>query len=351
MHILSPAYSAKEVPLLLHAGADWLYTEWVPEWKEMVQKRVPPPTCAVSALFAPSRIEEVEQIVQAAHHGKALLFLKLGASYYTAEDHRSLSSLLAQALEAKVDGFIFSDIGLLPLLAEMQPRSLLIGGPDIYLGNARSLELLAKAGATHVILAPRCSLAELAELVRRGPAQLDYGCLIFNGSYGHCFYDPSLCNTVHAGKNFCDWDLEYLVTTYGSEGVDLNYAQCRQLKENEYWQRLWLYPFSYFAAHMVDWRGTGCGLCALPFWGARPEIRFIQVGGGHHDFTRRLMATELVQRALGLVAQGAGPAQVRDHFRATQPHGELCDLTYRCLYPDASDHPSQGECNENTRAL
>lgn len=340
MHILVPVYHANEVPLLIHAGADWLYTEWIPWWNGKSDKRVPPPTHSISALFAPSKLEELEGIVQGAHRANARLFLKLAASYYSAASHLDLLSLLDQALQTGVDGFIFSDWGVLPVLTKLERSVSLIAGPEVYLGNVQALRLLSAAGASHVVLTPRLSLAEMARVVASGPSQLNYGCLIFNGPFGHCFYDPGLCNTVHAGKNLCDWDLEWVVCTYMTEGPDLNYDQVCQLKETQYWHRQWLNPFSYFAAHMTDWRDSGCGLCALPFLTARSSISFLQVGGEHHEFPRRLRATALVRKAYNLAAQGAEPAQVRETFRASQPHGELCDLTYRCLYPDALVPPS-----------
>lgn len=337
MHILASVRRANEVPLLFRAGADWLYTELVPWWNGKT-KRVPPPTHSLAALFSPTRIEELAEIVENAHHAGALLLLKLGAAYYAAETQQRLPSLLDQALEVGVDGFIFSDLGVLPLLTELKGDSLLIVGPEAPLSNAQSLLLMARIGANHVVLAPRLSLSEMNQMVTQGPSQLNYGCLIFNGPFGHCFYDPALCNTVHAGKNFCDWDLEWQATiTYTTDGPDVDYSQSRQLRENEYWQRLWLNPFSYFAAHVEDWRNSGCGLCALPSLAAGGKISFLQVSGEHHEFPRRLKAVALVRRACDLVAQGAGSAQVREVFSASQPNAELCDLGYRCLYPDAVD--------------
>ena len=328
MHILTPVHRAYEVPLLIHAGADWLYTQWLPSWNGNHDRTVSPPTHSIATLFTSFQIEELEEIVQNAHRAGALLFLKLGAAYYTADDNLHLSSLLAQTLATGVDGFIFSDLGVLPFFAESGTNTLLMAGPEIYLNNARALHLLTQAGASHVVFGPRSSLGELDQAVSQGPAELNYGCLIFNGSPGHCFYDPGLCNTIHAGKNFCDWDLEWqITTTYTTEGPDLDYNQSRQLRENEYWHRQWLNPFSYFAEHIGDWRGTGCGLCALPFLIKQSRLSFLQIGGPYHVFFHRFSATALVHRGSPPVAHGAETQQRGGVFGPSLPNDELCERT------------------------
>ncbi len=334
MHIVTPAYTVNEVPLLVHAGADWLYTMWMPDG---IQSRfhVPPPTYPLASIFAPKDIGDLQALTQGAHHLSALLLLKLGASTYSADDHSRLGIQVVQALDAGVDGFIFSDLGVLPTLARAAGTKILMASPEVFVGNHKAAELLCRAGANHIVLGPRLALSELREMVSRVPGELGIGYLIFNGAFIHCFYDPALCNTVHAGKNYCDWDLEWHPYTYSVEGPDLNYDRCRQIKENEFWHQQWLNPFSYFAAHVDDWRSSGCGLCALPAALAGGRVGFLYVGGEHHTFTRRLNATEFVRRAHALAARGAAPAEIREALRAVQPNPELCNLGYRCLFPDA----------------
>ncbi|MCL4516605.1 MAG: U32 family peptidase, partial [Firmicutes bacterium] len=174
-----------------------------------------------AANFGP---EEMARAVEYAHIRGVNLYVAVNILIKDTELEEA-ARYLVSLYELGVDGIIVQDLGLASLARRLVTGLPLHGSTQMTVHNAEGAEYLARLGFERVVLARELSLAEVEEIHRRVPIQLEFfvhGALCFSYS-GQCLMS-SLIGGRSGNRGMCAQPcrLEYmLVDGQGQPAMDV----------------------------------------------------------------------------------------------------------------------------------
>ncbi|MGE5576743.1 MAG: DUF3656 domain-containing U32 family peptidase [Syntrophothermus sp.] len=174
-----------------------------------------------AANFGP---EELARAVEYVHVRGVNLYVTVNILIKDSE-LEEVARYLVSLYELGVDGIIVQDLGLAYLAGRLVPNLPLHGSTQMTVHNAEGAKYLARLGFERVVLARELSLAEVAEIHRQTPIQLEFfvhGALCFSYS-GQCLMS-SLIGGRSGNRGMCAQPcrLEYtLVDKQGQPVMDV----------------------------------------------------------------------------------------------------------------------------------
>ena len=157
--LLSPAGDWERLEMALHYGADAVYLAGTEYGLR----------AAAGNFRSP---EELRAAVRLAHAAGAKVYVAVNALPREAQ-LPGLPAFLEQAAAAGADAFILSDLGVLDLARRCAPEVALHVSTQLGVVNSAAATMLAKLGASRVILARELSLEEIREIRRNTPPELE----------------------------------------------------------------------------------------------------------------------------------------------------------------------------------
>ncbi len=332
--LAAPIGALEELPMLVGAGADELYTGLVPpEWSARFTHAV------WSNRRSPgggnlTRWEDLEVLVRDAHARSMPVGLALNAPHHEGRRLEAMVELAERATEIGVDAFIVTDPGLLAALRSRGVSTELRVSSVAAAHNRSAISFYAELGVRRIILPRHVTLSEVATMVAAFP-RLDFEAFVMNDQCpfeeGFCFTQheigglETLCQARPAGRP--------VALELGGEIAPETRARWES-RWSDY--RRWLdactgHPGrqSPTGAHL----GT-CGLCALPGL-ASAGVHAVKVVGREADAFRKLRSVQMVRRVLDRIGEGARPEDVHALAREIRGTPAECEIGVSCYYPSA----------------
>lgn len=122
-------------------------------------------------------MDELREAVNFAHSHGVRVYLTTNTLPRNDELHE-LEKYLPQAADCGIDAFIATDLGVLRMLRELTPQTEIHISTQAGVTNYASANVLYEMGARRIIPAREISLAEIAEIRRRIPPDMDIECFI-----------------------------------------------------------------------------------------------------------------------------------------------------------------------------
>ena len=325
MKILSPIDKPEEVSALADAGADELYGGYVsPEWRNRYSLLA----SANHRYFANAQIagkKELASIINGAHRRGMKFCLTLNAPYYTQEQYDFLLMEAERLLEAGVDAFIVSDLGLILRFRERLPEASIHLSTLSTVFNSKGAAMFGSLGVRRIVFPRELTLGEMKGIVRANPgAQFDAFVMI-----GRCPNIEGFCTFTHNSPDLI-WPCEEKykikaasdnlsvipVSTHASRGYPAGIQTLNIIEAQSAWGR-------------VN-RRQACGLCAVG--GLRDAgVSALKLVGRGGPTKMKVAVLKAVKDAL--LIKDAGELREFGKRRYVELFGQPCSPQV-CYYPE-----------------
>lgn len=158
MELLAPAQGPEQLEMAMHFGADAVYLA-APRW-------------GMRAGARNFTLEELEDGVARAHGGGVAVHLTLN-TVMRDEDIDDLPAFLERIDSFGVDAVIVADLGAMSLVRTHAPHVALHVSTQASVMSAAAAREYARLGARRIVLAREMSLAQIAEMRRRLPDEVE----------------------------------------------------------------------------------------------------------------------------------------------------------------------------------
>ena len=193
MKILSPIDKPEEVAPLADAGADEIYGGYVsPEWRSRYSLLA----SANHRYFANAQIagrDELASIIKGAHRRGMKFCLTLNAPYYTQEQYDFLLMEAGRLIDAGVDAFIVSDLGLILRFRERLPEASVHLSTLGTVFNSRGAALFGNLGVKRIVFPRELTLKEMKGIIKANPG-LEFDAFVM---IGRCPNIEGFCTFTH----------------------------------------------------------------------------------------------------------------------------------------------------------
>ena len=311
MKILSPIDKPEEVAALADAGADELYGGYIsPEWRNRYSLLA----SANHRYFANAQIagkKELASIINGAHRRGMKFCLALNAPYYTQEQYDFLLMEAERLLEAGVDAFIVSDLGLILRFRDRLPEASIHLSTLSAVFNSRSVALFGSLGVRRIVFPRELTLAEMEGVIRANPGtQFDAFVMI-----GRCPNIEGFCTFTHNSPDLI-WPCEERYEIKAAGG-NLSVIPAKAVIEAQSaWGR-------------VN-RRQACGLCAVG--GLRDAgVSALKLVGRGGPTKMKVAVLKAVKDAL--TRKDAGKLREAGKRRYVELFGQPCSPQV-CYYPE-----------------
>ncbi len=122
-------------------------------------------------------MDELREAVSFAHAHDVRVYLTCNTLPRN-DELQELETFLPSAADCGIDAFIATDLGVLRMIREITPQTEIHISTQAGVTNYASANVLYKMGARRIIPAREISLAEIAEIKRRNPSDMDIECFI-----------------------------------------------------------------------------------------------------------------------------------------------------------------------------
>lgn len=306
MKILSPIDKPDEVSALADAGADELYGGYIsPEWRNRYSLLA----SANHRYFANAQIagkKELASTINGAHRRGMKFCLTLNAPYYTQEQYDFLLMEAERLLEAGVDAFIVSDLGLILRFRDRLPEASIHLSTLSAVFNSRSASLFGSIGVRRIVFPRELTLAEMKGIVKANPgAQFDAFVMI-----GRCPNIEGFCTFTHNSPQLV-WPCEERYVMRAVKGDDGKVIEAQSA-----WGR-------------VN-RRQACGLCAVG--GLKDAgVSALKLVGRGGPTKMKVAVLKAVKDAL--LINDAGELREAGKRRYVELFGQPCSPQV-CYYPE-----------------
>lgn len=212
MELLAPAGGMEQLKMAVHFGADAVYLAG----ERWGMRRA-------CANFSP---EELAEAVAYAHGHDAAVHVTVNTLMRDADFvPDALPTYLAACADAGVDAFIMADLGAIALAREVAPGVAVHLSTQASCMNARAAEAYARMGVTRIVLAREMTLAQIAELRRAAPAELELEAFVHGSACmaysGRCLLSAELMGegrsaSFGACAQPCRWSWELVESRSGA---------------------------------------------------------------------------------------------------------------------------------------
>lgn len=342
MKILAPVNSVYEAETLVNLGAEELYCGLsAGAWRkgrgqELWLNRREPGKANLESL------EELRKLTGVAHGAGAQVFLTLNQPGYAPELYADILATVRQAQDyCGVDALIVADPGLIRLLKEDRPESVIHVSSLAAVLNSAAVSFFSRLGVKRIIF-PRYVEPEIMKsMIERGGEELEYEAFILNDG---CVFEEGYCHAGHAfGGAFCHnppWVYKPLKIRE-EESTAPKRLRERLFRVNqesfgehldEYRRWLWIGIKNFGGMSGAKGYPLGmCGLCALP------ELQKIGVGslkivGREASLQKKAASVRLLKKMLDFSQAGHTSDEVRIEAKSLKGAKGLCESGYMCYY-------------------
>lgn len=293
MKILSPADHIEEVKPLLKAGADELYSGFVPpEWRDKygflgsINKRT-----FLEAQF--DKESDLTEAVEATHSLGGRFFLTLNNDYYSLEQYPLLLKEVERAIKLGIDALLVADLGL---ILEIRKRNFPI---NLHLSiltavmNSEAARFYKELGLKRVVLERTLTVDEIGQIIRNVDG-LEFEVFI---AYGKCPNIEGLCTLFHHDDPKHRWPCGWEYKLAQSSELRAQSESC--LRTTNYEQR----TISVQNMWAKTARGDACGLCAM-YDLNEAGITSLKIAGRGRYTEHKLRAVKMVVKMRNLIKEG-----------------------------------------------
>lgn len=326
MKILSPLDSIEEVEKLAEAGSKEFYCglleeQWYKKYPIISINRRP----AGKGHF--KRFLDLQNAINKAHAFGIPVYLTINEHYYIKEQYTLIEKYILQAIDAGVDAFIVSDIGLIAYIKEKKysiPLHISTGGTIF---NWRSVKFYKDLGVTNITFPRHLTISEIQEILACMPS-IKTTVFIMNS---RCINIDGFCTFQHglAGKrilpmfrNACMLPFEIKVYNENAGQEKLSFIEQTSVIER---QRIWE------KVHVDD---HPCGACAL-YEFKDMGIGSLKIVGRGNPTERKTKDIVYIKKLLDLLnKKNTLKEQFRESARNlyTTTYNRPCRL-HMCYYP------------------
>ncbi len=335
MRILSPLSKVQEVEVLSRCGADEFYTGIMPrEWVETftssiwTNRRGP-----ITANFDTE--SELREAVTIAHELGKEVFLAFNAPYYTARQMDVIIPIIRRITdEAKPDGLIISDVGMMLILRENGIEKPIIVSTLAVAHNVEAIRFFQEIGARRVILPRQLSISEISS-IRSKITDMEVEAFVLNDT---CVYQEGHCHTQHNIPNmesFCFTPWEY--TTVRNRDLRPVEGELDEKWKNhvdDYREWLWFCKNCGYSMTLRGLTNGACGLCAI-YHLNEAGVDVLKIVGRESSLDRKAKSVIVVRKIVDLVLSGAGEDEIKTEAWRLRGTPEFCESGYMCYYRDA----------------
>ncbi|OAT83606.1 peptidase U32 family protein [Desulfotomaculum copahuensis] len=339
MQILAPVNGSGQVPLMVKAGATELfcgYTDgsWMSDYNRPEADETGTQQLSLNRRESPfANITSYDELKKTAAKAGELgvpLYATVNAPYYTGRNYPFILEYIRALQEAGVSGIVVADPGLIQAVGEQEMGIKIILSTCTQVANIAAARFFQSLGVSRITFPRHITLREMARITAAVP-EMEYECLILED---RCVFDDGNCNTLHCAGEFCrdDW-----TTSYYAAAGEIGFQEAQRLRQNETAYRQWVQPYVDETADREGWQNNGCGLCAVPYVMRHCRMTALKVSGRNLPLIQKLKSLWHLGRAVEMAGRGADPADIRREMQPHQVFPELCQLGYRCYFPDAFD--------------
>ena len=161
--------------------------------------------------------------VQAAHAAGKRIYVGINC-LMSQGDLEPLGQWLEETRDLAMDAVIVADLGALALVRELRPQLPVHISTQLSTANTHAAALLARLGASRVVLARECPLADAAVIARDGAVETEvfvHGAMCVAVS-GRCLLSAHLCGasgSKGACKHSCRWEWQLVEQKRPGEAV------------------------------------------------------------------------------------------------------------------------------------
>ncbi|MBS7647418.1 MAG: U32 family peptidase [Candidatus Bathyarchaeia archaeon] len=330
LKILAPVDKVEEVTQIIEAGADELYCgllsrEFLKKYTIAAINRRPSPACNFKSF------EELKEAVRIAHSYGVPVALTINEHYYTEDMYPLLRDFVEKCVDADVDSFIISDLGLLLWLRDLNvgvKLSISTGGVAL---NSESIKFYQELGASRIQLPRHLTLKEIRD-IHKEISCVETGVFILNSK---CANIDGFCTFLHftfsdpAYNNACM--LPYEIYVESSEDDEKRViAGVRQ----QVWQRF----------HIDD---RPCGACALYEFN-EIGLTYVKIVGRGYPTSKKIIDVKFIRSLLNTLSKNPSRREFRDIARNlyTSTYGRQCRVIM-CYYPEVILNGTSSLYNKN----
>lgn len=307
--ILAPVDGREEVPLLLDAGAHWLYGGCLPRsWTD----RYPATVSLNQRTFPNAQFETLEGLADAVEltlKGGARFALTLNAPFYMDSQLDAVLEMARFAEEVSVSALVVGDPGLIRRLGSEGINVPIHLSTMAVAANPDAVRMFWKMGIRRIVLPRFLDVASIGSLVRGAP-EMEFEAFIL---VGKCPNIEGLCSFLHDSPDK-RWPCEWPISVTCEDGEAPPGDVCRALDGTR-----------------VSDRRDACGLCALPALVTAGVSGFKVVGRGAPT-GRKVSLVKALKESLGNLENSTGewPVICRETFHTLFDHA--C-TAHNCYYP------------------
>lgn len=316
MNILVPVNNLESIPYLCKQGAKELYVgfhdnEWTRDFGEYANLNR---MSSFGFDANPYTLNQLEAIIETAHHSGADLFVTLNAESYTSAMEQRVQQYLSTLAKMGVDGIIVSGINIARIVVKLGLRAVASTMCGIY--NRDIAKAYVQEGVSRIILPRDLSLPEIESIVKATPG-IEYEVFMLNSG---CKFSDSFCLGFHFDqygalcKHLCRSQVSFV-----GKHFSFNEKQSAILNEVSYQS---LYSSS-----------TTCGLCAL-FRLNKMGISACKIVGRAEQPNKILHDISLVKKNLDIVSECKSEEEFLSRMVFPDNHDRVCFLGRSCYYPE-----------------
>lgn len=300
LKITVPFREAKEVVLLINAGADELYCGYLsPEWERKYTNLEFERKGGCSNF---TNLNSLKKAVDLAHKRNVPVYLVLNGLYVKSQ-YPLLLKIIKQLQSIDFDAFIVADIGLLLTLNKERIKKQIHISTGGTVFNSAAVDFYKNFGARRIIFDRQTTIESMEDIAKKHP-DMDFEAFVF---FTLCTYIDGFCTFLHtygrmpygdiSKKNsaldvFTTYDLEAL-----TDACQLNYSvEVLDAALNRGINKKEIKPSFY--KRLVD--SVECGACAL-YDIIGTGVKSVKIVGRQLDPEERLTGTRFIRSCLNIL--------------------------------------------------
>jgi collagenase-like PrtC family protease len=315
--ILAPVDRVEEVEKVIEAGADELYCgvlsrDWIQKYTLASLNRRPAPACNFKSF------EDLRKCIEIAHSHGVPVALTINEHYYVKEQYPLLLRYFEDAVNAGVDSFIISDLGILMTLQKMNVGvkiHISTGGTTF---NSETVKFYQDLGASRVQLDRHLTIEEIKEICKE-TVNIEMGVFILNS---RCANIDGFCTFLHFFSsdplytNACMLPYEVYVESPEDDERKI-VAGVRQ----KVWQRF----------HIDD---RPCGACALHDFNEM-GLSYVKIVGRGNSTSKKILDVNFINTLRSFLGGKSSKREFQNMARKlySSIFGRPCRIIM-CYYPD-----------------